>query len=74
MNKQRRKRLGEAFDKLCEVQEILEEVRQEEYESMENLPDNFRFGERGEEMQNYIDMLEETDGYIDDAKSVIEQI
>lgn len=74
MNKQRRKRLGEAFDKLCEVQGILEEVRQEEYESMENLPDNFRFGERGEEMQNYIDMLEETDGYIDDAKSVIEQI
>ena len=27
MNKQRRKRLSEAFDKLCEVGEILEEVK-----------------------------------------------
>lgn len=74
MNKERRKKLENAFDKLCEVQEIMGEVRQEEYESMENLPDNFRFGERGDEMQNYIDMMDEAAGYIDDAKSVIEQV
>lgn len=74
MNKERRKKLENAFDKLCEVQEIMGKVRQEEYESMENLPDNFRFGERGDEMQNYIDMLDEAAGYIDDAKSVIEQV
>lgn len=74
MNKQRRKRLGEAFDKLCEVQEILEEVKHDEQEAYENLPGNFQYGDRGEEMQNYIEMIEEVDGYIDDAKSVIEQI
>lgn len=74
MNKARRKKLGEAFDKLCEVGDILSEVKEEENEAMENLPDNFRFGDRGEEMQNYIDMLEEVDGYVEDAKSVIEQI
>lgn len=74
MNKERRKKLGNVFDRLCEVQKVIEEVRQEEYESLENLPDNFRFGERGDEMQNYIDMLDEAAGYIDDAKSVIEQV
>lgn len=74
MNKQRRKRLAEAFDKLDEVLEIIEEVKQEESEAMENLPDNFRYGERGEEMQNYIDMMDEAGGYIEDAKSVVEQI
>lgn len=74
MNKQRRKRLAEAFDKLDEVLEIIEEVKQEESEEMENLPDNFRYGERGEEMQNYIDMMDEAGGYIEDAKSVVEQI
>lgn len=74
MNKQRRKRLGEAFDKLSEVQDILMEVKDGEQESYDNLPDSFRDGERGEEMQNYIEMLEEVDGYVDDAKSVIEQI
>lgn len=54
MNKQRRKKLGEAFDKLCEVSEILAEVKDEEQEAYDNLPENFQYGERGEEMQNYI--------------------
>ena len=74
MNKQRRKRLGVAFDKVYEAMEILEEVKSEETDSYENLPDNFRDGDRGEEMQGYIEMLEEAYGYLDDANSVIEQI
>ena len=74
MNKQRRKRLTEAFNKIAEVMGILEEVKSEEEESYENLPDNFRDGEKGEEMQNYIEMLEEANNYLDDANSVIEQI
>lgn len=74
MNKARRKRLGEAFDKCAEILEILEEVKQEEEEAYENLPDSFRDGERGEEMQNYIEMIDEVAGYIEDAESVIEQI
>lgn len=74
MNKQRRKRLGEAFDKLCEVIEIIDEVKDDEQDAYDNLPENFQYGDRGEEMQNYIEMLDEVDGYIEDAKSVIEQI
>lgn len=74
MNKVRRKRLQEAFDLVAKAQEILAEVREEERESIENLPDNFRYGERGEEMEAYIEMIDEADGYLDDAKSVIEQI
>lgn len=74
MNKQRRKRLTEAFNKIAEAMEILEEVKGEEEENYENLPDNFRDGERGEEMQNYIEMLEEANNYLNDANSVIEQI
>ena len=74
MNRERRKRLQEAFDKIAEVQEILSEVRDEEQEAYENLPENFQYGERGEEMQGYIEMINEADGYLDDAKSVVEQI
>ncbi len=74
MNRQRRKRLTEAFEKVAEAMEILEDVVEEEKESYENLPDNFRDGDRGEEMQGYIEMLEEAYGYLDDANSVIEQI
>ena len=74
MNRQRRKKLTEAFEKVTEAMNILEDVKSEEEESYENLPDNFRDGDRGEEMQNYIDMIEEAYGYLDDANSVIEQI
>ena len=74
MNRERRKRLQEAFDKIAEAQEILSEVRDEEQEAYENLPENFQYGERGEEMQGYIEMIDEADGYFDDAKSVVEQI
>ena len=74
MNKARRKRLGEAFDLIGEAQDILCSVREEEQEAYENLPDCFQDGERGEEMQNYMDMIEEAEGYLDDANSVIEQI
>ena len=74
MNRERRKRLGEAYDKCAEIIQILEEVKSEEEDAYENLPDNFRDGDRGEEMQNYIEMIDETSGYIEDAQSVIEQI
>lgn len=74
MNRQRRRKLQEAFDLIDQANDILEAVKSEEEESMENLPDNFRYGDKGEEMQNYIDMIDETIGYLEDAQSVIEQI
>lgn len=57
-----------------EAIKILEEVKNEEDESYENLPDNFRYGDKGEEMKDYIEMLNEASGYLEDANSVIEQI
>lgn len=74
MNRDRRKRLGKAFDMCAEIIEIVSEVRDEEYDSRENLPDNFRNGEKGDEMNDFIEMLDEVSGYILDAQSVIEQI
>lgn len=74
MNKQRRKRLGEAYDLIQKAEEIIEAVIDEEKDALENLPDNFRDGERGEEMENYIEMMDETIGLLQDAESVVEQI
>lgn len=74
MNRKRRKKLEEAFDKISDAMEILDDAISEEQESLDNLPDNFKYGERGEEMQGYIEMLNEARDYLDDANSVIEQI
>ena len=66
MNKQRRKSLSEAetlllsaLDSLERAMDIIDEVRDEEEEAYDNLPEQFQDGERGEEMQEYIDTLEE---------------
>ena len=74
MNKARRKRLGEAFEKIGEVKDILGEVRDEEQDAYDNLPESFQNSERGEEMQNYIEMIDEAYGYLEDAESVVEQV
>ena len=74
MNKQRRKKLEKAFNMIGEVKDILEEVKSEEEEAYENLPESFQNGERGEEMQGYIEMIDEAYGYLEDAESVVEQI
>lgn len=74
MNRERRKRLLKAFELISEAQEIVEGVKEDEQDAHDNLPESFQYGERGEEMEGYIEMLEETYNYLDDAKSVVEQI
>lgn len=74
MNKDRRKHLSEAFELIAKAQEIIESVKSEEQEAHDNLPESFQYGERGEEMENYIEMLDEAYGYLDDAQSVVDQI
>lgn len=51
MNAARRKRLQEALD-------IIIEVKEEEQEAFDNLPESFQEGERGELMQEAIDTLD----------------
>lgn len=63
-----------ALEKISDAIEILDDAISEEQESLDNLPDNFKYGERGEEMQGYLEMLNEARDYLDDANSVIEQI
>ena len=74
MNRKRRKKLEAAFEKISDAIEILDDAISEEQESLDNLPDNFKYGERGEEMQGYLEMLNEARDHLDDANSVIEQI
>ena len=48
MNKQRRNRIAEALELISQARDILEEVKDEEQESYENLPESLQYGERGE--------------------------
>ena len=74
MNKQRRKQIEKAFELIGEAEDILESAKSEAQDAYDNLPENFQNGERGEEMQGYIDAMEEAYDGLDTACSAIEQI
>ena len=58
MNKQRRNRIAEALELISQARDILEEVKDEEQESYENLPESLQYGERGEQsLQVDVDKL-----------------
>lgn len=66
MNRDRRKALKvilgqmeELTSKIEEVKEALQGVIDEEEEALGNLPENIQESERGEQMQEYIDAMEE---------------
>lgn len=70
MNKQRRNRIAEALELISQARGILEEVKDEEQESYENLPESLQYGERGEQMQENVDSLEEFIGYLEETDSL----
>ena len=67
MNRARRKSLKAILERMDELTAIIEEVKEElqgvmdeEEEALGNLPESLQEGERGQQMQEYIDTMTET--------------
>ena len=58
MNKSRRKKIEAIKNLLSTIQTDLEEIRDEEQEAYDNLPESMQDGEKGEKMYEAIDNLE----------------
>lgn len=69
MNKIRRKQLQEASELIAKAQGIIESVKDDEQEAHDNLPESIQYGEKGQQMEEYIDMLDEAYGQCDDLMS-----
>ena len=74
VNKNRRDKLVKLSDQISDIMEKLEELRDEELEAFENLPESLNSSERGEAMQTAIgamgdalSSLENADMQIQDA-------
>ena len=83
MNKMRRKELARIAAKLeeldalrAEIQEELEAVIEEEQEALENMPESLQEGERGQQMQEYIDAMEYALDDLEnfDVESIMDQL
>ena len=74
MNKQRRRQLEKAHELISEAMEIIESIGIEEQEALDNMPFSLQESERGEQMSNYIDTLDELSSSLEDATLELEKI
>ena len=74
MNKARRKKLQKALDLLSEAKGIIEQCRDEEQDAFDNMPEGLQFSERGEQMEEYISLMDEAYDNIEDVESNIEEM
>lgn len=66
MNNPRRTRLKNASDLLSQSIAIVEQVKEEEEEAFDNLPESLQYADKGERMQEILSQL-------DDVMAAIEQ-
>lgn len=74
MNKARRKEIAKAIEMLEEAKGIIENCKYDEEDAYDNLPESFQDGDKGEEMQEFIDIMDEAVDNIGDVTDSLEDI
>lgn len=74
MNKQRRMELEEVADFLDEAVSKLEEVRCEEQDAFDNMPEGLQNSSRGDAMIEAMDAMDEIASDIEDVKAKISEL
>lgn len=72
MNKERREELSEVSNLLQEALDRLDDIRSDEQDALDNLPDNFSCNKRADYMQNAVDMMDSWYDRINDIISIID--
>lgn len=67
MNKTRRKAIEKVVEQLLECEEAMENIRDEEQEAYDNLPESLQDSEKGEAMTEWVDAMDDSLGAIREA-------
>lgn len=67
MNNVRRKQIREAMELIQQAYEILSAVTEEEQEAFDNLPESLQESEKGEQIEQNVEELEEVCDNLDSA-------
>lgn len=74
INKLKRADIKKANDMLSRAISVIERVKEDEEESLNNMPENLERSERYAAMENAVDVLEECIDRIDEVKNDLEEI
>lgn len=73
MNNNRRARIQALINKLEDIKEDIDFIKDEEQEYYDNMPESIQAGERGDKAQEAIDNLESTLDYLNDVTGFLEE-
>ena len=74
MNNSRRKQLTKAITQLEDVQQSIEEIKDEEQDAFDNMLESLQDAERGETMMYWVELLEDALSNIEEAHDNLENI
>ena len=74
MNAERRKRIEKAVGMIADARSILDEVKTDEQDAFDNMPESIQASERGERMEEFIEMLEEAVSAMEEVEGNMEEI
>ena len=67
MNKQRRSLIADVIDRLETIRGDIEIIRDEEQDAFDNMPEGIQESDRGQQMEEYIGLMEDAMDEIDSA-------
>lgn len=73
MNKDRRARIQALINKLEDIKEDIDFIKDEEQEYYDNMPENFQMGEKGDKAQEAIDNLDYAYSSIEEVVEYLEE-
>jgi hypothetical protein len=74
MNNERRKRIKEITDQLENASLEIEQIKNDEQEYLDNMPESFQQGEKGSAAEETIQELESAESSIEEALSSLSNI
>lgn len=72
MNNERRKAIEKVQEELQQLYSKLDDLRSDEQDAFDNLPESLQNGDRGEQMQAAIDAIENAMSQIDEARNELD--
>ncbi len=72
MNQGRRVQLEALAEKLRNIHEVLQEVRDEEEEALTNMPDSLQAGDKGQVMADAVESMDEVLDQLDEGANTLE--
>ena len=74
LNKARKRVISDAVIRLREVRGVIETVRDDELNAMENVPENLQESERYSSMEDAVDIMDDAIDNLDDIISALDNI